>query len=126
LKSSRKIHNRDRKPPTFSLRSYLSERNSEAGRSSSGLADKNIISQLFHIICKGSDGDQDETIERLTNVFASRVPQSEFSPAEVLSILLEHRLSAGNAMTNVEAWVNRVRGEKKSKLKREDSWLHNA
>ena len=88
------------------------------------LANKFIVSQLFRVVYKDSvDGSGNGTIEKLADDFASQVPESEFSAADVLSLLLEHRLSPADAMVNVAAWVTRVRKEKR-KLKREDSWEH--
>src|SRR5207253_5983166 len=49
------------------------------------LADVGAVRQLFRIVFEGSESDDDKAIERLANDFASRVPESEFSPAEVLS-----------------------------------------
>ncbi|KAH7009381.1 uncharacterized protein B0I36DRAFT_342200 [Microdochium trichocladiopsis] len=46
-----------------------------------------------------------------------------FSPAEVLSHLIEHRLFPENAVTNVEAWIARIREDKQ---KAKYSWVHNA
>ena len=88
------------------------------------LANKGVMSQLFCIVFKGSDGSNDKTIEHLADDFAGRIPESEFSPAEVLSLLLEHRLSPQSAVANVEAWMARVRKGKGNNLKREESWVH--
>jgi chaperone BCS1 len=52
------------------------------------------------------------------------VPESEFSPAEVLSLLLENKQSPKSAVASAEAWVTKVREEKIKKLKREGSWVH--
>jgi len=90
------------------------------------LADKDIIGQLFRMVFKGPDGNDDKNVERLADDFAGRVPESEFSPAKVLSLLLEHKQSPESAVGNMEAWVARVREEKRNKLKREDSWVHSA
>ncbi|KIV98332.1 hypothetical protein, variant [Verruconis gallopava] len=81
------------------------------------LAEKAIINELFHIVFK--DTKSDEVIERLGNEFTSLMPESEFSPAEVLSLLLEHRDSPESAIAGVEAWVARIREERQKKLKRE-------
>ncbi|EGY23781.1 mitochondrial chaperone BCS1 [Verticillium dahliae VdLs.17] len=87
------------------------------------LADRELIGQLFRLIFKGSDDIT--TIGRLADKFADQVPESEFSHAEVLSLLLEHRLCPGNAVAGVEAWVDKTREEKRG-LRREGSWLHYA
>ena len=60
------------------------------------LADTSIINQLFRIVFK--DGKDDKKIERLGHEFAGLVPELEFSPAEVLSLLLEHRRSPETAI----------------------------
>jgi mitochondrial chaperone BCS1 len=84
------------------------------------LANQDIAGQLFRIVFQESDGsDADKTVERLADDFASWVPESEFSPAEVLSLLLQHRRSPADAVANVEAWVTRVREEKRKKLQEE-------
>lgn len=86
------------------------------------LADMGVVNQLFGIVFK--DGKDEKRIERLGHEFAGLVPELEFSPAEVLSLLLEHRRSPESAIAGVEAWVAKVREEKRSKLKREGSWVH--
>lgn len=86
------------------------------------LANKGIICQLFRFIFKESNSLDDKTVEQLADDFAGQVPESEFSPAEVLSLLLEHRLSPAAAVANVETWVARAGKGKREKLKREDSW----
>jgi chaperone BCS1 len=48
----------------------------------------------------------------LAKEFAARVPELEFSPAEVLSFILEYRQSPGEAIDNVEAWMTRIREER--------------
>jgi hypothetical protein len=58
-------------------------------------------------------------VERLADNFADQVPEREFSPAEVLSILLEHRYSPESPVAGVEACVKRLREEARMKLKRE-------
>ena len=69
------------------------------------LADREIVGQLFSIVFKGSDDNDDEDVERLTHEFTDRVPRSEFSPAE-------NRQSHESAVANVEPWMARVRGGK--------------
>jgi chaperone BCS1 len=49
----------------------------------------------------------------LAEEFATRVPELQFSPAEILSFLLEYRQSLGEAIDNVEAWTTRIRVERK-------------
>ncbi|EGY20901.1 mitochondrial chaperone BCS1 [Verticillium dahliae VdLs.17] len=85
------------------------------------LADRDLIGQLFRLVFKGSDDIT--TVERLADEFADQVPESEFSPAEVLSLLLEHRMRPDDAVAGVEAWVDKIREERRG-LRREGSWLH--
>jgi mitochondrial chaperone BCS1 len=65
------------------------------------LADIGIINQLFRIVFK--DDKDDQKIERLGHKFAGLMLGLEFSPAEVLSLLLEHRKSPESAIAGVEA-----------------------
>ena len=60
------------------------------------LADRKMSAQLFQTVFKQTPGHKqskrqfgDETIERLADNFASKVPDQFFSPAEVLSFLME-------------------------------------
>ncbi|KOS43503.1 hypothetical protein ACN38_g5611 [Penicillium nordicum] len=71
-------------------------------------ADK-ISSQLFHTVFKQTPDHKeskhefsDEMIERHADDFASKVPDQVFSPAEVLSSLLEQKNSPFGAVTGVE------------------------
>jgi mitochondrial chaperone BCS1 len=99
-----------------------------------GLADKDIIAQLFCNVYSHSNDDvadegvqveDDDIVEQLAADFADKVPQLEFSPAEILSFLLENRQSPGMAVENVQQWTIRMREEKK-KVKRADSWVLSA
>jgi chaperone BCS1 len=108
-----------------------------------GLADKKMTADLFCVIFKPIEGDvalpenaqsdvlvrlgenrkvheatriQEEEVkrvERLATDFAARVPELKFSPAEILSFLMEHRQSPGEAIDNVEMWMTRIREERK-------------
>jgi chaperone BCS1 len=53
--------------------------------------------------------------------FAAKVPKLEFSPAE-MSLLLANKQSPRQAIDNVDAWMEKIREERK-KLKRTDSWV---
>src|SRR5450432_3187400 len=69
------------------------------------LADEEMITQLFYVVFKHSEGDvahprklqsnalveEDKTVERLPKELAVKVPKLEFSPAEILSFLLEYK-----------------------------------
>lgn len=92
------------------------------------LADRKMSAQLFHTVFKQMPDHKeskhqfdDETIERLANDFACKVPDQVFSPAEVLSFLLEQKNSPFGAVTGVENWVAKAKAG--SQLKREGSWV---
>ncbi|KAJ5993342.1 P-loop containing nucleoside triphosphate hydrolase protein [Penicillium sp. IBT 35674x] len=76
------------------------------------LADQNISTQLFRTVFKQLPSQKqcneeydDETIEAFARDFASKVPDQVFSPAEVLSFLLECKKSPSDAVSCVESWV---------------------
>ncbi|KAH8651726.1 P-loop containing nucleoside triphosphate hydrolase protein [Ilyonectria robusta] len=54
-------------------------------------------------------------VERFADEFAAKVPEHEFSPAEILSFLVQYRDSPSCALENVEDWVARTLQEKRSK-----------
>ncbi|KAH8706865.1 BCS1 N terminal-domain-containing protein [Phaeosphaeriaceae sp. PMI808] len=76
----------------------------------------------------GDDTDknivEDDEILELAKEFAVKVPKLEFSPAEIMSLLLANKQSPRQAINDVDAWMETVREEKK-KLKRADSWVLN-
>jgi chaperone BCS1 len=106
-----------------------------------GLADKKMTADLFCVVFKPVECDvappknaqsdvlvgedrkvheaarsQEEEVKRveqLAEEFAARVPELEFSPAEIVSFLLEYRQSPGEAIDNVEAWTTKIREERK-------------
>jgi hypothetical protein len=63
---------------------------------------------------KGKLAQNDETL-KLAGEFAAKVPKLEFSPAEIMSILLANKESPRQAIDNVDAWVEKAR----KKLKRQ-------
>ncbi|EPS29046.1 hypothetical protein PDE_03993 [Penicillium oxalicum 114-2] len=80
------------------------------------LADQNISTQLFHTVFKQlpnqkqcNEESDDETIEGLARDFASKMPEQVFSPAEVLSFLLERKKSPLDAVSGVESWIAKAR-----------------
>ncbi len=97
------------------------------------LADAEMITQLFCIVFKFAEGDvphqrkikssflfeenkiveEDKIIEILAKEFAAKLPKLEFSPAEILSFLLEHKQSPEEAIDSVEAWTTRIMEDKK-------------
>ncbi|KUL81422.1 hypothetical protein ZTR_09480 [Talaromyces verruculosus] len=96
-------------------------------------ADKKIASQLFCTIFKQTttgyeqpvQETEDVAIETLAEEFAARVPEEEFSPAKILSFLLEHKHSPADAVDRVQEWVTKQKEGKEatSMLERENSWL---
>lgn len=76
------------------------------------LADQNISTQLFRTVFKQMPSQKqcneeydDEAIEAFARDFASKVLDQVFSPAEVLSFLLECKKSPSDAVSCVESWV---------------------
>ncbi|KAI7974034.1 hypothetical protein EIK77_000187 [Talaromyces pinophilus] len=97
-------------------------------------ADKKIAAQLFCIIFKQTTTGyeqpakeaEDVAIETLAEEFAARVPEEEFSPAKILSFLVEHKHSPADAVDRVQEWVTNQQKEGKeasSMLERENSWV---
>jgi chaperone BCS1 len=96
-------------------------------------ADKKIANQLFCTIFKQTttgyeqpvQETEDVAIETLAEEFAARVPEEEFSPAKILSFLLEHKHSPADAVDRVQEWVTKQKEGKEatSMLERENSWL---
>ena len=80
-----------------------------------GLAGDDMLVELFCNIFKplGDETEDDGThakdrnsVEMMATTFAGNLPEGVFSPAEVLSFLLEHRHSPrGN--DNVQEWASR-------------------
>lgn len=81
--------------------------------------------ELFAIILKpvvasdtGRESKADLAVDRLATKFAKKVPELEFSPAQVMSFLLQHRQSPMVAVEHAESWVSTMLREKKDKLNR--------
>jgi chaperone BCS1 len=95
------------------------------------LADKKMSSQLFRTIFKQTPEDHrsperkidDETIEMLANEFAAKMPEQVFSPAEILSFLLDRKKSPADAVADVTEWVVQTK-EGSNQLERENSRCH--
>ena len=85
------------------------------------LADKVNARQLFCMAFKNQNEPDDETVERLANDFARQVPESEFSTAEVLSLLLVYKHSPDDAVANDDKWVASTMKENREKLNRVSS-----
>ncbi|KAF2741700.1 hypothetical protein M011DRAFT_454397 [Sporormia fimetaria CBS 119925] len=76
------------------------------------LADEDMINQLFHFDCE---------LLHLGQEFVAKVPKLEFSPAEILSLLVANKHSPRHAIANVVAWMEKLKDEK-TKLTRITSW----
>jgi mitochondrial chaperone BCS1 len=101
------------------------------------LADKEMITRLFCVVFKHSEGDaaylgklqsnalveEDKKVERLAKVFAAKVLKLEFSPAEILLCLLEHKQSPREAVDNVEAWITRIMEDRKKVKNKETRFV---
>ncbi|KAF2194997.1 putative mitochondrial chaperone bcs1 [Zopfia rhizophila CBS 207.26] len=105
------------------------------------LADEDMISQLFFFIydpqsINVTGGDESENgvcgtkeekavkdcdLPQLAQEFVTKVPKLEFSPAEVMSLLLANKQSPRHAIVSVDTWIERIREERK-KLTRTNSW----
>ncbi|XP_044715344.1 ATPase family associated with various cellular activities (AAA) domain-containing protein [Hirsutella rhossiliensis] len=79
-------------------------------------ADAAMTSQLFGFIFQqdaGEDGSSNDSAAcDLAADFATKVPELEFSPAEILSHLLQYRKSPTAAVEHAEEWVATMRREK--------------
>lgn len=54
-------------------------------------------------------------VERQMNAFAAKVPESEFSPAEIMSYLVRHWHSPATAIEHCDQWAVDLLQEKKAK-----------
>jgi chaperone BCS1 len=101
------------------------------------LADEEMVARLFCFIydaelgksLEGNETDKGKTIEddeilKRAEEFTAKVPKLEFSPAEIMSLLLANKQSPQQAIDNVDAWIERIREERK-RFKRADSWVLN-
>jgi len=70
----------------------------------------------------GSQRGDEDTLRKLMREFASKIPEQEFSAAEVQLFLKEYRRLPHMAVENVQEWVVRTR-EGKKHMKRADSWM---
>lgn len=94
-----------------------------------GYTNKDINARLFcalfmrdDTLPDGSRQGDEATLRKLMTEFANKMPEQEFSPAEIQSFLLEYRRSPHMAVENVQEWVVRTR-EAKRQMKRADSWV---
>ncbi|RPB29639.1 P-loop containing nucleoside triphosphate hydrolase protein [Terfezia boudieri ATCC MYA-4762] len=93
-------------------------------------ADKKIIHGLFRAIYEVNESDKrilkfpndfpdDDEIADLANVFAEKVPEHIFSPAEVQGFLLRHKKNPRRAAAEVVAWAEQELLEKKERERKE-------
>lgn len=85
-------------------------------------ADEDAAFRLFCMVFKGAKGDipdpkrkaddDDETVENYGRQFVRKIPDGEFSPAEIQSYLVEHRGSARMALGKIQEWMDRTRTER--------------
>ena len=61
---------------------------------------------------QGSEGDE---IRAMAEKFAARIPDDEFSPAEIQGYLLRHKRSPNDAVANVGPWVEEMRKQKRER-----------
>jgi hypothetical protein len=95
-----------------------------------GLTTRGVNSQLFASIFRSNisdkekadseEGKEETMLKQLAADFASKVPEDEFSPADIQLFLLRYRKSPAMAVQNVQEWVVRARMEK-SHTKRADT-----
>lgn len=67
-----------------------------------------------------NSNEDDETVERLANEFAKKVPEHEFSRGDIQAFLLENKGSPHFPAKNLESWMVRTRREK---VLRMNSWV---
>ncbi|KAF4595791.1 putative BCS1 protein precursor [Ophiocordyceps camponoti-floridani] len=60
-----------------------------------------------------------ERVREMAEKFANKMPELEFSPAEIQGLLLRHKRSPQVAMAAVEDWVVRTRREKRERAEKE-------
>ncbi|KAM0268546.1 hypothetical protein ACHAQH_009950 [Verticillium albo-atrum] len=82
------------------------------------LTDQSMAYQLFSIVFQQLEAEEPDFEVRsennkaalqLAEQFAAEVPELEFSPADILSFLLEHRESPSDAVAHVGSWVSSSR-----------------
>ncbi|KAH8686635.1 mitochondrial chaperone bcs1 [Phaeosphaeriaceae sp. PMI808] len=72
------------------------------------LVGKETVIGLFYLAF-----EDDESVDLLVDQFAAKIPEEEFSPAEVLAFLIKNRRSPEEAIGNAVAWMARTRDERK-------------
>lgn len=81
------------------------------------LADREVAEQVYHFIVEGSvltpekkcpQETRDMLIERRAKEFPCKIPEGKFSPAQIMSYLLQHRDTPDLALENAEQWVEMI------------------
>ncbi|KAL5625701.1 hypothetical protein FOBRF1_000044 [Fusarium oxysporum] len=88
------------------------------------LADRGIAKEIYRFMfgqlerntAEASQQERcDEKVERQAEAFAVKVPEYGFSPAEIMSYLLQYRHCPAAAIENCSQWVDNLLQEKKAK-----------
>ena len=77
--------------------------------------------KLGRIVRTADFSDQLPWVKEPHSSLTRKIPEREFSPAEIQSFLVEHRGSARVAVEKVQEWIDRTRAER-SKMARADSF----
>ncbi|KAF2259157.1 putative mitochondrial chaperone bcs1 [Lojkania enalia] len=96
------------------------------------LADEDMLSQLFFFVydlqleASAIDAGQqkitrDNEMLVFAEEFVAKIPKREFSPAEIMSLLLAYKRSPCQAIASVDAWMEKIREERK--VMRSNSWM---
>lgn len=67
--------------------------------------------------------DTKDRVISLAKTFAVKVPENEFSPAELQGLLLRHKISPSAAVNGVEQWVEQMREDKVAQKAAEEERL---
>lgn len=87
------------------------------------LAGRDMVAQTFSLVFSRTEEEEEEEgqedrakenrrIEQLARDFAAKIPEGEFSPAELLSHLMEHKHSPSAAAGRVDEWIERTVGDR--------------
>lgn len=84
------------------------------------LADAAAAAKLFHFMYEPDGKTQPEKLkkapklENLAKEFATKVPEHQFGPAQIMSYLLQHKDSPASALANAEEWARTMLLEKET------------
>jgi chaperone BCS1 len=97
-----------------------------------GLTTRDVNAQLFASIFRSNISDKEKSesekgkektmLKQLAADFASKVPEYEFSPADIQLFLLGYRKSPAMAVQNVQEWVVKAQ-EQKCHTTRANPWM---